>query len=275
MSPDRDPEQPALEQPRAEPLPQTQPKPAEDDPGAPARVAQLMAHPSYVRADQDAALLQRDELRHIRLGLEYLKPELTLEEHDIASTIVLFGGTRIIERSQAERTVHGCEERCRDAPHDAQARRKLEVAQRILAKSKYYDVAREFARLVSAACAGCPREFVIMTGGGPGIMEAGNRGAHEVNAPSVGLNITLPMEQFPNPYITPALCFRFRYFGLRKLHFMKRASWPSRVALAPWTSSSMPCAWYRRARSPPCPSCSWAASSGAGPSTRSFWPMRV
>jgi uncharacterized protein (TIGR00730 family) len=84
-------------------------------------------------------------------------------------------------------------------------------------------VAREFARMVSQTCVSCPREFVIMTGGGPGIMEAGNRGAHETNAPSVGLNITLPMEQFPNPYITPSLCFRFRYFGLRKLHFMKRA----------------------------------------------------
>jgi uncharacterized protein (TIGR00730 family) len=98
------------------------------------------------------------------------------------------------------------------------------VAERVLAKSRYYDVAREFGRLVSGVCQLDGRcDFVIVTGGGPGIMEAGNRGAFDVGAKSIGLNITLPHEQFPNPYISPELCFQFRYFGLRKMHFMKRA----------------------------------------------------
>ena len=223
MTADRDPDLPALELPRAEPLPETRPKPAVEDPQAPARVRAIMNGPAYVRADHDAEFLQRDELRDTRLALEYLKPELGLIEHDISSTIVLFGGTRIVEPRAAERNVQELEAALAAEPFDTLLARRLQVARRVLAKSKYYDVARDFARLVSTHCPTCPREFVIMTGGGPGIMEAGNRGAYEAGAPSVGLNIVLPMEQFPNPYITPELCFRFRYFGLRKLHFMKRA----------------------------------------------------
>jgi uncharacterized protein (TIGR00730 family) len=223
MTADRDPEQPVPELPRAEPLPETRPKPPEEDPEAPARVQRIMAHPAYVRADRDAALLQRDELRHTRLELEYLKPELALEEHDIASTIVLFGGTRVVEPFAAERAVQEWQAHLAQHPEDSHAQRKLAVAQRIRDKSHYYEVARQFARLVSDTCCKTPREFVIATGGGPGIMEAGNRGAYEMGVPTVGLNITLPMEQYPNPYITPELCFRFRYFALRKLHFMKRA----------------------------------------------------
>jgi uncharacterized protein (TIGR00730 family) len=220
---DRDESTPLLHCPRCEPLPGETPKPAEDDPGAPERVQRILRSPAYVQADQDPALLQLDGLRGTRLALEYLKAELTLAEQEVESTIVLFGSTRIVEPAAAQRAVHTCEALCAAAPDDPVARRKLAVARRILAKSKYYEVARTFARLVSESCRQHPREFVIMTGGGPGIMEAGNRGAHEAGAPSVGLNITLPLEQFPNPYISPELCMRFRYFALRKLHFMKRA----------------------------------------------------
>jgi uncharacterized protein (TIGR00730 family) len=222
LTADPDDTTPQLRVPRCEPLPGETPKPAEDDPGAPERVARILASEAYRRADEDASFLQRDALRGTRLELEYLKAELTLSEHEVESTLVLFGSTRIVERAAAERALRTCEELCAAMPGDAAARRKLDVARRILDKSKYYDVARDFARLVGERRAR-PGELVITTGGGPGIMEAGNRGAHEAGALSIGLNITLPLEQFPNPYISPELCLRFRYFALRKLHFMKRA----------------------------------------------------
>jgi uncharacterized protein (TIGR00730 family) len=144
--------------------------------------------PSYRLAFADQDFLLRDELRPVRLQLELLKPELLLSEHRIDSTVVVFGSARI------------------PAPEAAAA-------------------AREFARLVSRAgqMHGPERRFVVVTGGGPGVMEAANRGAHDVGAESVGLNIVLPHEQAPNSYITPQLCFRFHYFGIRKLHFMLRA----------------------------------------------------
>ena len=109
-------------------------------------------------------------------------------------------------------------------PDDKELKRKLLVAERILSKSHYYEIAREFSQLVANAGNG-PEDsrLVVMTGGGPGVMEASNRGAHEVGAKNIGLNITLPHEQYPNPYITPELCFQFHYFALRKMHFMMRA----------------------------------------------------
>jgi uncharacterized protein (TIGR00730 family) len=209
---------------RAEPLPDSFPKPAIDDPEAPARVQRILASPAYVRADQDVAFVNRGELRHARLQLEYLKTELALQEHGVASTIVLFGGTRIVEPAAARRALDDARAALAARPEDPALQRKLRVAERILAKSKYYDVARDFAHLASEACqTEAPSELVITTGGGPGIMEAGNRGAFDAGRKTIGLNIILPMEQYPNPYITPALCFQFRYFALRKLHFMKRA----------------------------------------------------
>jgi uncharacterized protein (TIGR00730 family) len=208
-----------------EPLPVSLPKSPLDDPQALERVRRLLASPTYVRADDDTDFLHRDEVRPVRLQLEYLKTELTLVEHGIESTIVLFGGTRIVEPASARRYLEEVKARLAEDPDDTELLRLVGVAERLVAKSVYYDVAREFARLVSESRNGDGKrcELVITTGGGPGIMEAGNRGAFDAGRPSIGLNITLPMEQFPNPYIAPELCFQFRYFGLRKLHFIKRA----------------------------------------------------
>jgi uncharacterized protein (TIGR00730 family) len=161
----------------------------------------------------------------VRLQLEYLKPETLLHEHAIRDTIVVFGSTRIPEPSAARRSAEALRQALQGDPDSPVLIRKLAVAERILAKSHYYEIAREFGRLVGRSCEdGKSRpKLVIMTGGGPGLMEAANRGAFDVGAKSVGLNINLPHEQYPNPYITPNLCFRFHYFALRKMHLLLRA----------------------------------------------------
>ncbi|MEO6306651.1 MAG: TIGR00730 family Rossman fold protein [Nitrospiraceae bacterium] len=179
---------------------------------------------SYIPADKDTEFLQREELRSIRIGLELLKPELIQREQGIRSTIVVFGSARLREQAAAKQALHMVEEEAARSPQDPTHRQRVATAQRQLALSKYYDVAREFGRLVSSTCQIDGRcDYVIVTGGGPGIMEAANRGAADVNAKSIGLNITLPHEQSPNPYITPELCFQFRYFAIRKMHFLIRA----------------------------------------------------
>jgi uncharacterized protein (TIGR00730 family) len=156
--------------------------------------------PSFRLAYADTDFMLRDELRPVRLQLELLKPELLLQEARVDTTVVVFGSARVPDPAMHNSTG----EQDRD--------------------SNYYEQAREFARIVSKACqTDGIREFVVITGGGGGIMEAANRGAHDAGAVSVGLNIVLPKEQCPNPYITPELSFQFHYFGLRKMHFLMRA----------------------------------------------------
>ena len=215
---------PAHPERRREPLPWQQPKPAEEDPGAPARLEAILASPSYRQADQDVDFLNLDETRGVRLEIDYLKAEQLLGQHGIAHTIVVFGSTRIPEPASARRRAAKAREARAGDPGNAQLEQELAVAERLLAKSHYYETARELGRLVGNAGAG-PHDsrLVVMTGGGPGVMEAANRGAFDAGAKSVGLNIKLPHEQYPNPYITPELCFRFHYFALRKLHFLLRA----------------------------------------------------
>ena len=205
-------------------LPGTRPKPAEEDAGAPRRVAAILESAAYRQADQDMDFLNRYDTRGLRLQLDYLKAELLLEQHRVAHTIVVFGSTRVPEPGAAHAQVESLRQHLVRDAEDAAGRRRLAIAERIADKSRYYDMARELGTLVGRAGEACPSgRIVIMTGGGPGLMEAANRGAHDVEARSVGLNVSLPHQQYPNPYITPDLCFRFHYFALRKLHFLLRA----------------------------------------------------
>lgn len=158
--------------------------------------------PAYTLAFEDLDFLRRDEMRAVRFQLELLKPEVMMAEAGIESTVVLFGGARIP-----------------DPVDKANAR-----TQTLADLSRFYDEARKFAALSGKqSLADGERDYVVVTGGGPGVMEAGNRGAQDVGAKSIGLNIVLPHEQAPNTYVTPELCFNFHYFALRKMHFLMRA----------------------------------------------------
>ncbi len=187
-------------------------------------VTRLKRSPAYKVAYYDDDFMALDSSRPFRLQVEMMKPEGILQQEKIRSTIVVFGGTRIVEPKEATAAVKKIETRLRRKPNDASLKKQLRVARNILAKSHYYDEAREFGRLVSKESQlNHDHEFVIITGGGPGVMEAANRGAFDNGAKTIGMNITLPMEQEPNPYITPELCFQFHYFAVRKMHFMLRA----------------------------------------------------
>lgn len=179
---------------------------------------------SYRLSYTDIDFLMREELRPVRLQLELLKPELLQQEHGIDATVVVFGGSRIPEHDQAAAQVAQAEQALAAEPNNPQLAQKLAVARRIFDKSRYYDEARKLGGLLSKIYhPGSGRNMVVITGGGPGIMEAANRGASEVGAKTMGLNIVLPHEQAPNRYITPELCFQFHYFSIRKMHFLMRA----------------------------------------------------
>lgn len=171
-------------------------------------------HPAYRLAFQDMDFLLREDLRPVRFQLELLKPQLILDAANIASTFVVYGSARIPEPSKAQALLE-----LADTPE------QKKIAERLIEKSKYYDVARELARTVSnfPLDEAGKRHFVVCSGGGPSIMEAANRGAQDVGAESVGLNIVLPHEQAPNPYVTPGLSMQFHYFALRKMHFLLHA----------------------------------------------------
>ncbi len=164
-------------------------------------------HPAYRLAFADQDFLTREELRPVRLQLELLKPEMLLDEQGIESTVVVFGSARIPEPGKKSERDYS------EATHEALA-----------TNSKYYEMAREFSRIVTrdSKKTDC-KEWVICSGGGPGIMEAANRGADDEGGCSIALNIVLPFEAWPNPYVTPALSFQFHYFAIRKMHFLMRA----------------------------------------------------
>ncbi len=172
---------------------------------------------AYRLAFADPEFLLRRETRGLRMHLEMLKPDLEQQRLGIESTIVVFGSARFVSADRAGQLLQEAQV-CGDAT-------AVERARRHVTSAAYYEQAREFARLVARHSRRCApdQQIFICTGGGPGIMEAANRGAHEEGMPNVGLNIALPHEQGANPYITPALNFKFHYFALRKMHFMMRA----------------------------------------------------
>jgi uncharacterized protein (TIGR00730 family) len=176
---------------------------------------------SYRLAYQDDEFILRDELRPVRLQLELLKPELILQENHIESTVVIFGSARIPDPETAKARLVSAEAEYRKNKNDASLKQNVEIARRALANSKFYDEARKLGGLISSNTG--KDRMVVITGGGPGIMEAANRGAYEAGVPSIGMNIVLPFEQAPNAYTTPELSFQFHYFAIRKMHLLMRA----------------------------------------------------
>jgi len=188
------------------------------------KIKAIIDDPAFEVAEDDKNFLYSDEARGVRLELDYLKAEVKMQKQGIDHTIVVFGSARIVEFDAAMKELKNIEEQLERSPHSEELLSALKRAESMVRKSLYYDEARKFGQLVGKS-GKTPEDchVTLMTGGGPGIMEAANRGALDVGAKSIGLNINLSHEQFPNPYISPDLCFQFRYFAIRKLHFMQRA----------------------------------------------------
>ena len=184
----------------------------------------IISSSNYQLAHEDRELLNSDEMRGVRMLLEINKPEKILEEQNILSTIIVFGGANLSDKSSIDHRIELDKNSLNKDSSSSNLERELTRLKNIQSISHYYDSAREFAKIVSRQnqkehC----NSHVIVTGGGPGIMEAANRGAFDADCKSIGLNISLPNEQHPNAYITPGLCFKFNYFALRKFHFVMRS----------------------------------------------------
>jgi uncharacterized protein (TIGR00730 family) len=177
--------------------------------------------PSYKLAYQDEDFLLRDELRPVRLQLELLKPELVQQEHNIETTVVIYGSARIPDPERAREDLERIEKEALEAGDTPDIRTKMAKAREAVKRSRYYEEARKLGYLISVNTE--EDKLVVVTGGGPGIMEAANRGAYESGCQSIGMNIVLPFEQRPNPYLTPELSFQFHYFAIRKMHLLMRA----------------------------------------------------
>ena len=189
----------------------------------------IMRSPTYQIAHEDQQLLNSDEMRGVRMLLEISKPEQHLELAGITSTIIVFGGARIVDPDNAKKQLAEAQQLLKQNPESISLNQRVRSCEGLLGLSRFYNAAKDFAYLASkygqstvdkhARCS----SHVIVTGGGPGIMEAANRGAFEAGCRSIGLNISLPFEQHPNSYITPELCFQFNYFSIRKFHFVMRS----------------------------------------------------
>ncbi len=205
-------------------LPWEHPKLQEEDPQSLKLIKKIMKSPTYAMAEEDKEFINSYEARGVRLELDYLKPELKMNKHGIEHTIVVFGSARIVEKETAMKRLSHIQNMLQKKPNDRSLLHELYVTERMVGKSIYYDDARKLGQLIGKSGESVEDcRVTVMTGGGPGIMEAANRGAYDVGAKSIGLNIKLPHEQYPNPYITPDLCFLFHYFAIRKLHFLNRA----------------------------------------------------
>ena len=188
------------------------------------RLRAILDSPTYRLAYEDIDLLGQEELRPLRLQLELLKPERILHEQGVHSTVVVFGSARVSDAETATARLDALEQQARTTPQNSKLTQELSRARRRVEQARYYEEAQRFAHLISKRFQQQERcDFVVITGGGPGIMEAANRGAFDAGARSIGLNITLPHEQAPNPYMCPELAFRFHYFALRKMHFLMHA----------------------------------------------------
>ena len=184
----------------------------------------IISSSNYQLAHEDTELLNSDEMRGVRMLLEITKPEQILEKHNILSTVIVFGGANLSDKRTIDNKIKITKNSITKDPSSLNLKRELTRLTNLHSISHYYDSAREFAKIVSrqnqqTQC----NSHVIVTGGGPGIMEAANRGAFDADCNSIGLNISLPREQHPNSYITPGLCFKFNYFALRKFHFVMRS----------------------------------------------------
>ena len=180
---------------------------------------------SYKLAHEDLNLLNTDEMRGVRMLLEITKPEQIIEKENIVSTVIIFGGVNISEELTSKRRLDDAKKLLLKNPESKSLKMNIEKLKKLLSLSHYYDSARELAKLISLESKEkSPHSHVIVTGGGPGIMEAANRGAFDAGCKSIGLNISLPNEQHPNSFITPGLCFKFNYFAMRKFHFVMRST---------------------------------------------------